>query len=43
MPRLAPPPTAIRIAAQHPYAALLGAVSVALSARDGHEHAYAQA
>jgi hypothetical protein len=43
MLRLAPPPAAIRIPGQHPYATLLGAVSVALSALDAHEHAYAQA
>ena len=43
MPRLAPPPPAIRIAAQHPYAALLGAVSVALSALDAHERACSEA
>jgi hypothetical protein len=43
MLRLAPPPPAVRIPAQHPYAALLGAVSVALSALDAHERAYAEA
>jgi hypothetical protein len=43
MLRLVPPPPAVRVPTQHPYAALLGAVSVALSALDAHERAYAQA
>ena len=43
MLRLAPPPPAVRIAQLHPYAALLGAVSVALGALDAHDVAYAQA
>ncbi len=46
MPRLAPPPPAIRIARTtaplHPYADLLGAVATALGALDAHERAYAQ-
>ena len=44
MLRLAPPPPAIRIAAPgtHPYADLLGAVSLALGALDAHEAALAQ-
>ncbi len=43
MLRLAPPPPAVRLPPQHPYAALLGAVSVALGALDAHERAHAQA
>lgn len=43
MLRLAPPPPAVRLPPQHPYAALLGAVSVALGALDAHDVAYAQA
>jgi len=43
MLRLAPPPPAVRLPPPHPYAALLGAVSVALGALDAHDVAYAQA
>lgn len=43
MLRLAPPPPAVRLPPQHPYAALLGALSVALGALDAHDVAYAQA
>lgn len=43
MLRLAPPPPAVRLPPQHPYAALLGAVSVALGALDVHDVTYAQA
>lgn len=43
MLRLAPPPPAVRLAKLHPYAELLGAVSVALGALDAHDVAYAQA
>ena len=43
MLRLAPLPPAVRLPPQHPYAALLGAVSVALGALDAHDVAYAQA
>lgn len=43
MLRLAPPPPAVRLPPRHPYAALLGAVSVALGALDAHDVAYAQA
>jgi len=43
MLRLAPPPPAVRLPPQHPYAALLGAMSVALGALDAHDVAYAQA
>ncbi len=43
MLRLAPPPPAVRLPPQHPYAALLGALSVALGALDAHERAYAEA
>ena len=43
MLRLAPPPPAVRFQPQHPYAELLGAVSVALGALDAHDVAYAQA
>lgn len=43
MLRLAPPPPAVRLPQQHPYAALLGALSVALGALDAHDIAYAQA
>lgn len=43
MLRLAPPPPAVRLPPQHPYAGLLGAVSVALGALDVHERAYAEA
>ncbi|MES2669951.1 MAG: hypothetical protein V4673_05945 [Pseudomonadota bacterium] len=43
MLRLAPPPPAVRLPPQHPYAALLGALSVALGALDVHDVAYAQA
>lgn len=43
MLRLAPPPPAVRLAQAHPYAELLGAVSVALGALDAHDVAYAQA
>lgn len=43
MLRLAPPPPAVRLPPPHPYAALLGALSVALGALDAHDVAYAQA
>lgn len=41
--RLAPPPPAVRLPQQHPYAELLGALSVALGALDAHDEAYTQA
>lgn len=43
MLRLAPPPPPARAPVPHPHAALLGAVSVALSALDRHEQAHATA
>jgi hypothetical protein len=43
MLRLAPPPPPERAPVPHPYAALLGAVSVALSALNRHEQAHATA
>ncbi len=43
MLRLAPPPPPVRIERRHPYADLLGAVALALSALDAHETAHAQA
>ena len=43
MLRLAPPPPPVCVEPRHPYAELLGAVSLALSALDAHETAYAQA
>lgn len=43
MLRLAPPPPAVCVLPRHPYADLLGAVALALSALDAHETAVARA